>query len=395
MTPSPRTRLALALALALVSCRRSEETASGSAPTPAPAPVPTLTPAPAPAPAPTTQTGPFGIPIPNIPGLPNLGGTPNNNGQAPSNNGTPNVETTALPPGALEPDGSFTLPFMEQEAQYILATLAQNLEAGQRSRVANIPLNFLNSMTEVNAAAGCTRGRRPFMVATAAILTLHAATAEATAVDEIARTSLLEDYTARTVQMVSHEEMVRGLADGAVPANLAHDPRKLQRQRYLYDVQIGFILGHELAHHYRGHTGCANGQPASPQQGDLEDLQRAVSNLAPPFNQPLELESDTWGTVSVLDAGSRRTTGRWTEEGGVMSMNFFQRLEGLSTNTSPMRFFMRSHPPAFVRRPVIQLWASQWRSGVRPPAVGLPSGTNGNGGGSPLPIPLPFPLPGR
>ena len=43
--------------------------------------------------------------------------------------------------------------------------------------VANIPLNFVNSLTEVNAAAGCTRGGRAFMVATAAILVIHAATA--------------------------------------------------------------------------------------------------------------------------------------------------------------------------------------------------------------------------
>lgn len=388
------TRIVLALALALTSCRRSEETASGSA-----APVPTLTPAPAPAPAPapTTQTGPFGIPIPaipglpTIPGLPNLGGTPNNNGQANANNGAPLTETAPLPPGALEPDGSFTLPFMEQEAQYIIATLTQNLEPAQRARVANIPLNFMNTLTEVNAAAGCTRGRSAFMVATAAILVLHGATAEARAVDELAHTTLLEDYTARTVQLVRQEQMVRGLPDGAVPPAMALDPRKLARQRYLYDVQIAFILGHELAHHYRGHTGCASGAPSSPQQGDLEDLQRAVSNLAPLFNQPLELESDTWGTVSVLDAGSRRATGRWNEEGAVMSMNFFERLEGLSGN-SPLLFFVRSHPRAFIRRPVIQLWASQWRNGVRPPAITAPTGANG---GSPLPFPLPFPLPGR
>lgn len=384
-----RTRSALALLVALTACRRSEETASGA---PTPTTVPTLTPAPAPTttPAPAPQTGPFGIPIPAIPGLPNLGGT--NNNPAPANNGPAGTETAPLPPGALEADGSFTLPFLEQEAQYILATLVQNLEPAHRSRVQNIPLNFLNTNTEVNAAAGCTRGRRAFMVATDAILTLHAATAEARAADEIAHTSILEDYTARTVRMVSQEQVVRGLPDGVVPANVALDPRKLARQRFLYDEQIGFILGHELAHHYRGHTGCANGAPASQQQGDLEDLTRAVSNLAPLFNQPLELEADTWGTVNVLDTGSRRTTGRWTEEGGVMSMNFFERLEGLS-GESPVLFFVHSHPRAYIRRPVMQLWAQQWRNGVRPPAIPTQGGTTN--GGSPLPFPLPIPLPTR
>lgn len=380
------TRSALVFALVLASCRRQEETVAAEAPA---TNVPTLGPTPAPAPAPTTQTGPFGIPIPAIPGLPNLGGT-QQPAPGPAPAGSSNtLETAPLPPGALEPDGSFALPFLEQEAQYLISTMAANLEPAQRARVANIPLNFMNTLTEVNAAAGCTRGGRAFMVATAAILVLHAATAEARAVDEVAGTHLLADYTDRTVRLINQEQMVRGLPDGVVPPAMAMNPQKLARQRYLYDVQIAFILGHELAHHYRGHTGCANGAAANPQQGDMEDLERAVSSLAPLFNQPLELEADTWGTIDVLDTGSRRTTGRWTEDGAVMSMNFFERLEGLRGN-SPLLFFVRSHPPAAIRRPVIQLWASQWRAGVRPPAIG--AAQNGN---SPLPFPLPFPLPGR
>lgn len=374
------TRSALVFALVLASCRRREETARGE---PAPT-VPTL----APTPAPVAQTGPFGIPIPAIPGLPTLGAPRPAAAPAPARGAT-NIETAPLPPGALEPDGSFTLPFLEQEAQYLLSTLAANLEPGQRARVANIPLNFMNTLSEVNAAAGCTRGGRAFMVATAAILVLHAATAEARAVDEVAGTRLLQEYTDRTVRLVHREQVVRGLPDGAVPPAMAFNPQKLARQRYLYDVQMAFVLGHELAHHYRGHTGCAHGAPATAQQGDLEDLQRAVSNLAPLFNQPLEVEADTWGTVDVLDTGSRRATARWTEEGAVMSMDFFQRLEGLGGN-SPLLFFVRSHPPAAVRRPVIQLWSSQWRAGVRPPDLGAAQGS-----GSPLPFPLPFPLPGR
>jgi hypothetical protein len=378
-------RSALVLSLLVTSCRRREETSSSGAP---PSTVPTETPAPAPgtAPAPTTQTGPFGIPIPVIPGLPTLG----TQRPAPPSvqPGASNVETAPLPPGALEPDGSFALPFMEQEAQYLIQTLAANLEPAHRSRVANIPLNFMNTLTEVNAAAGCTRGGRAFMVATAAILVLHGATAEARAVDEVAGTHILQGFTQRTVALIHQQQMVRGLPDGVVPAAMALNPRKLARQRYLFDEQIAFILGHELAHHYRGHTGCATGAPANPQQGDLEDLERAVSSLAPLFNQPLEIEADTWGTVNVLDTGSRRATGRWTEEGASMSMDFFEHLEGLRGN-SPLLFFVRSHPPAALRRPVIQLWATQWRNGVRPPAIGVGQGTGG------LPFPLPFPLPGR
>ena len=48
-----------------------------------------------------------------------------------------------------------------------------------------------------------------------------------------------------------------------VPPQFALDARKLARQRFLFDEQIGFILGHELGHHYRGHTGCAQGGNAT------------------------------------------------------------------------------------------------------------------------------------
>ena len=59
------------------------------------------------------------------------------------------------------------------------------------------------------------------------------------------------------------------------------------------DDIIAFTFGHELAHHYLGHTGCANGQPmgAGP---DPTKLGRLLSVL-PAVNQLGEAASDSAG----------------------------------------------------------------------------------------------------
>lgn len=246
------------------------------------------------------------------------------------------------------------------------------------------------------------------MVVTGGMLALVSATSEAKAVDELANTRLLDAYFDQTARAVRANQAVGPLAPGSVPPQFALDARKLARQRFLFDEQIGFILGHELGHHYRGHTGCANGGNAVGQEAQAEEIVRVASNAAPLFNQPVEMEADAWGVVDVLDAGARRVGGRWTEEGATLSMDFFQRLEG-ERGTSPILLFVRSHPPAILRRPIIQMWAEKWRRGERPTTVGqggipLPipipalgngsnNGTN-NGGTTQLPIPLPIPIPG-
>lgn len=319
-----------------------------------------------------------GLPIPNI-GLPNLnGGNNGNNANAPRQ-----TDATPLAAGSIDATGAFTVPFMQAEARQILAQLVGSLAPAQQQRVASIPLNFIANPAEVNAAAGCTRSGSSFMVITQGILMLNAALAEAKAVDEVANSTLRDDYTRGMIERVRRQMPVAGLAPGSVPANLAMNPQKLARQRFLFDAATAFILGHELAHHYRGHTGCANVGRAQDQAAEAEDMHRAVSRLAPLFNQPGEMEADTWGIVDVLDAGARRPQGRWNDDGAALSLDFFSQLENLA-GSSPLLLFVRSHPPSALRRPVVQLAASQWRNGQRPSA---------NNNGLPLPIPIPIMLP--
>jgi hypothetical protein len=299
---------------------------------------------------------------------------------------TPPGQPEALAPapqGSYGPGGTFTQEFLQMETRVVLSELVASLTPDHRVRVQDIPLQYTANLAEVNAAAGCTRAGRSLMAVTGGMLALVSAVSEAKATDEIAGTRILDAYFTQTVQSVRRNQPVLPLPPGAVPPQAALDPRKLARQRFLFDEQIGFILGHELGHHYRGHTGCAGGGNAVGNEAQAEEAVRMVSNTLPLFNQPVELEADAWGVVDVLDAGARRAGGRWTEEGALLSMDFFQRLEG-ERGMSPLLLFVRTHPPTVLRRPIIQMWADKWRRGERPTTVG-------QGG---LPIPLPFPIPG-
>ena len=159
----------------------------------------------------------------------------------------------------------------------------------------------------------------------------------------------------------------------------ALDTRKMARQKFLLDQQIAFVLGHELAHHYRGHTGCANGVSGGVTG---EDVARVLSGAVPLFNQPIEIESDMYGVNNVLDAGARRQGGTWTEEGATLTLGFFSRLESFGIEAALLGF-LRTHPSPQIRLPVVQQTAANWRrqraSGSTAPATPFP-----------FPIPLPW-----
>ena len=158
---------------------------------------------------------------------------------------------------------------------------------------------------------------------------------------------------------VRGQKTVSGPPVGFLPLPQALDPRKLARQRFLFDEQVAFILGHELAHHYRGHTGCANGSASAGISA--QDVGRLLSSTVPLFNQPNEIEADLQGTFNVLDTGSRRGGGRFTEEGAILVLEFFSRLQSLGVETIVLGFLM-THPPPQLRLPIVQNAAQQWRN---------------------------------
>jgi hypothetical protein len=254
---------------------------------------------------------------------------------------------------------------MRQEPATVIAELIANLPDASRAKVQGIPLQPIEDPKEVNAFAGCSKSGA-YMGITVPLALILARTSEARAYDELYGTAKYNELVNGFANEVRAQKAVTGPPAGFLPLPQALDPRKLARQKFLFDEQLAFVLGHELAHHYRGHTGCANGTSNSgitPQ-----DIGRFLSNAVPVFNQPNEVEADVQGTFNVLDTGARRSAGRYTEEGANLVLDFFSRLETLGIETVVLGFLM-THPPPQLRLPIVQNAAQQWRNnGGRAPA---------------------------
>ena len=306
-----------------------------------------------------------------------------------------------VPPGSFDQHGHFTRAFLEQEASTIHGALVAALDEHERSQVSGIPFEVISEANEPNAAAACTRSRRALMMITTAMLELCAGIAETTAYDEAAGTETYADYATTVVQQVRNRRPVQGVAPGVHSAPHATDPHKLSRQRHLFEQQVAFIVGHELAHHYRGHTSCVGGRSEAEVRRD--EMARILAHTVPPFSQPREVEADMWGLTNTLEAGRARPTGTWSEEGALLNLDFFRRLADRGGSEIIMAF-LSTHPPSVVRIPIVQSTAQQWEPGWRPPRMPVPGDTGGGQGveiptpGGPLRLPidpskLPIPLP--
>lgn len=251
--------------------------------------------------------------------------------------------TTATPtiPG-------FTPPLVgtemqKQEVASILKELIAALPPDKQGRVRNIPLVFDPNPEEINAFAGCDDRGSPFMAGTVGILDAVDAIAQTKATDELFGTQTYEAYIRAVVPRLQQPKGgSAALPQGLIAPQHLVDPRRLARARDLFDEIMAFTFGHELAHHYMGHTGCANGQAATAGPNPA-----AIANLAtrviPLLNQPIETQADTEGTFNVLNTGkARRPRTRWTEAGGLILLDFFSRLDGISL-LNPVGF-LRTHP---------------------------------------------------
>ena len=297
---------------------------------------------------------------------------------------SPSTPAPAPPVGSFDATGSMTQQFIRQEAQRVLRVLVASLPARAQARVKGIPLVVLDQdPTEVNAFAGCHKSRGAYMGITGGLLVIQASSSEARAFDELTGTKKYDQYLNQVAGDVRGHRAVRPLQPGALPLPTSLDPRKLSRQRLLFDEQLAFALGHELAHHYRGHTGCANG--TSHGQISAQDVGRVAANVVPLFNQPLEVEADVNGIRSVLDAGLTQPS-HWNEEGAMMTLGFFDKLSGFGPDVLFLGF-LRSHPPPAIRIPIVRGEANRWHQqhGSQP----------AGGAGSSAPAwPFPIPIPG-
>ncbi len=251
---------------------------------------------------------------------------------------------------------------MQNEVRSILAELLAALGQSNQARVRGIPLVF-DPALEVNAYAGCDERGAPFLAGTEGLLEAVDALAQTKATDEIFGTRTYDAYTNAVVPELAKSDKGRAaLPPGIIPQELGPDARRWSRARELFDEIIAFTFGHELGHHYLGHTGCANGQPMGPGPS-FTQLGQLATALVPGVNQPNEIAADTAGAQNALDAGLvRRPSYRWSERGGFLLLDFFARLErGSAMNPfNPAGIFLRSHPNPGVRLPLVQLVAQNW-----------------------------------
>jgi hypothetical protein len=300
----------------------------------------------------------------------------------------PDPNTLApMPPDATDASGLMTIAFLERETESIYRELLGGLTPEHRARVTGIPFHVMDERIEPNAAAGCAPSSgAPMVFITHAMLVVAAATSEARAYDELAGTRTYETYADALGPMMGSSRPVSGLAPGTLTGEHARSRTRLARARHLFDQQIAFILGHELAHHYRGHTGCA-GRGAASREED-EALARTLAGTVSMFQQPFEVEADSWGITSVLEVGHTRAGGRWNQEGALISLDTFRRIAGV---TDLRGAFLSTHPPSELRAPIVTQVAGLWSPGRAPlpePTIDERGVTIDLGSG-PITLPLP------
>jgi hypothetical protein len=249
----------------------------------------------------------------------------------------------------------------QAEVRAVVAELTASLNPTYQARVANVPLVFDPDPNSVNAFAGCTTSGMPFLAGTEGLLEAIDGIAQTRATDEMFGTHTYEAYVNQVApRLVSQNGGSAMLVAGILPPQYLFDPRRISRAHEMFDETVAFTFGHELAHHYMGHTGCANGQsdglaPAVAQLGQL------VTSVMPVLNQPNEVVADTQGAISTLDAGRARSARAyaWTEGGALALMDFFARLDQ-AAGASAWIAFLRTHPHSALRIPVVQATAATW-----------------------------------
>lgn len=253
------------------------------------------------------------------------------------------------PGAAIDPINMTNGPLLFRHSQRVLGELIAALPDDRRARVANLTLANDNRLGEVNAFATCDEAGAPMIGLGDGMIAIAAHLAMATATDELFETDKARDYL---VWLGAH-----GLDPPPVAFyDVAHhtDRSKIARQREVFEEQIAFVLGHELAHHYLGHLACNSA-------GAVEELGQVAADNVPAFNQIAELAADTAATKNVLAAGVARPGYTWTEHGALLVIAAFNRNEA-TTVSDVVLAFERTHPLPHVRVPVITLAAELWHS---------------------------------
>jgi hypothetical protein len=258
------------------------------------------------------------------------------------------------PPNPHDPINTIDRDWLRNKAGIVLAELINALPPVENGRVRDIPLRADPTVGEVNAFAACDENRVAVMAISDGLLDIQAHMAQFRATDEVFGTRKLDGYFAMIAGNLKPNQPVARPAPGFIDATQHADGRKVARQHVIFEEQLAFVLGHELAHHYLGHTGCVRSGQGTP----LGNIARRLSHVGA-FNWKNEVDADTRGVENLLTAGARRQGAKWTEGGALLTLEFFVRLEG---NPSLLHL-LGTHPhPGMARRPGVLTSANNWRA---------------------------------
>lgn len=273
----------------------------------------------------------------------------------------------AVPTQAGDPINAIDIPWLRGRAQDDYEEMTAALPPDQRTRIDGMPLLVDDEPGVVNAFAACTRSGIGVIAVSDGLLDVAAHLAQCRATDEKFGTRKVDEYIDFMAKnQIWGEPLVHPPASFWNPSQ-KNDPGKIRRQHEVFDEELSFVLGHEMAHHYLGHLPCTAGNVT------LSEANVVLRSAAPGFNQLNEVGADSGGTRSVLVAGDKRSGYRWTEGGALLFLGFFAGLRQLRP-TDLVFAFESTHPPPQVRIPIVQQAANAHRLS----------------GGAPLPIPLPF-----
>ncbi|MBN2192848.1 MAG: M48 family metalloprotease [Polyangiaceae bacterium] len=268
------------------------------------------------------------------------------------------------PAGATDPINRTDIAYLRQRAEALYGELTTALNAGPRSRVTGIPLLFDDTPGDVNAFAACTDTGKSAIAITDGLLEVESQLARCAATDEIFHTNKTDEYIRLIAQRQTAGAPIVRPGPTFFEPTQDHDAAKLARQHQLFEEETGFVLGHEMAHHYLGHLPCTAGNVTASEAGAV------LTSIVPAFNQVNEAAADNAGTYNLLDAGKRRSDYHYTENGGLLTMRFFAGMDQLSP-VDILFSFERTHPPAQIRAPLIQQYAGTWRATGGAPLIWL------------------------
>lgn len=250
----------------------------------------------------------------------------------------------------------------QQEVRNVLTELIAHLSAANQAKVRGIPLQFDPNPFDINAFAGCDDQGHPFLAATEGLLEAIDAVAQTRSTDDLFGTRTYEQYSAAVIpRLAQSDKASAALPIGIIPTNLVTDARRLSHAHEWFDDLVAFTFGHELGHHYLGHTLCANGQSPDTMPAILV-VPQLFARAVPTFNQANETFADSAGVINVLDTGRARVPNyRWSDTGALALLDFFARLEKAS-GVSPLNpiGILRSHPNPSFRIFGVQAVARTW-----------------------------------